>query len=129
MITIGAVEGNQPQVPSNPQGLSKQIAAEYSVTRVPLEFKMLQSYPNPFRQTASIRFQIPGSDKVKTSIEIMSIDGKVIRTLVNDDRVSGYYTVTWDGKGNNQNTMPSGTYLYRISAGSFNDIKRMVLLR
>ena len=90
---------------------------------------MFQSYPNPFRQRANIRFQIPGTEKVRTYIEILRIDGRVVMTLVNDDRSPGYYMVAWDGRGRSQETMPSGTYLYRIKAGGFRDVKRMVLMR
>ena len=121
-FSMGAVEGTQP-----PDGsLAKRTAV---VPHVPLEFGMYQSYPNPFRQRANIRFQIPGTDMVRTSIEILRIDGRLVMTLINDNRAPGYYTVAWNGRGSGQDVMPSGTYLYHIRAGGFNDIKRMVLMR
>jgi hypothetical protein len=123
-VSMGAMEGAQP-----PEGsLAKRTVAGI-LPHVPLEFGMFQSYPNPFRQMANIRFQIPGTEKVRTRIEILRIDGRVVTTLINDDRAPGYYIAKWDGYGRNQEAMPSGPYLYRISAGSFRDVKRMVLMR
>jgi hypothetical protein len=123
-ITIGAVEGAQP-----PEGSLAKKAVAGNLPMVPLEFGMFQSYPNPFRQRAHIRFQIAGTGSVKTFIEILRIDGRVVRTLVNDEREPGYYLVAWDGIGNGGESVPVGTYLYRIRAGSFHNVKRMVLLR
>ncbi|MBN2037943.1 MAG: DUF1565 domain-containing protein [Chitinispirillaceae bacterium] len=125
-VSMGAVEGAQP---AGGENLAKRAAASAEGVRLPMEFGLSQSYPNPFRQTANIRFQIPGTERVRTCIEILRFDGRVVKTLVNDERAPGYYQVAWDGRGNSREALPSGSYLYRIKAGNFYNVKRMVLMR
>ncbi|MBN2035791.1 MAG: S8 family serine peptidase [Chitinispirillaceae bacterium] len=125
-VSMGAVEGTQP---AGGEGLAKRTLASAGGVRLPMEFGLSQSYPNPFRQMANIRFQIPGTERVRICIEILRFDGRVVKTLINDERSPGYYQVAWDGRGNSQEALPSGSYLYRIRAGSFHDVKRMVLMR
>jgi hypothetical protein len=127
-ITIGAVESAQS--PAQEQGLVKKaIASEGGNRQLPMKFGLSQSYPNPFRQIANIRFQIPGTKRVRTCIEILRFDGRVVKTLVNDERAPGYYQVKWNGRGNSNEALPSGSYLYRIKAGNYHNVKKMVLVR
>jgi hypothetical protein len=125
-ITIGAVEGAQPVIKTLAKKALALIKNELSA---PLEFKMYESYPNPFRQAATIRFQIPGTERLKTSINIVNLKGRVIKTLVNETKSPGFYTVSWDGRGKNNQAIPGGTYLCRLNTGKFHDVKRMVLIR
>lgn len=99
------------------------------ITNMPIVSKMYQSFPNPFRQMTSIRFEIPGAQNVLVKMEIINLQGKLIRTLVNGDRAPGIYSVSWDGKGNNNMAIPSGTYLCRFRAGSFSDNKKIVMVK
>jgi hypothetical protein len=123
-ITIGAVEGAQCIAKRNMGGSPQSIKPD-----LPAVYKLNQNYPNPFLNYTTIRYQIPGTNKVDVRIDIISIDGKLIKTLVNDNRVPGYYTVTWDGLGNNQRRVPSGNYLYILRSGKFKDIKLITILK
>ena len=123
-VTIGAVEGAQPA--EKKKGLAKEAIAGIIA---PLEFKMYGNYPNPFRQATAIRFQIPGTEILITSIDILSLNGRVIKTILNESKTPGYYTVSWDGRGNSNQAIPGGTYLYRLKAGNYHDVKRMILLK
>jgi hypothetical protein len=121
-ITIGAVEGSQPSV----KGLAKEAIAGINT---PLEFKMYSNYPNPFRQATTIRFQIPGTENLITSIDIININGRLIKTIINENKSPGFYAVSWNGRGDNNQTIPGGMYLCRLKAGNYHDVKRMTLLK
>ena len=89
---------------------------------IPKEFKLSQNYPNPFNPTTKIDYQLPKSAKVV--IKVYDILGKLVRELVNENKEAGYYTVTFDGTN-----YASGVYFYRINAGDFNAVKKMVLVK
>ena len=55
--------------------------------------------------------------------------GQEIRTLVDENQSTGFKTIVWDGKDSFNNLVPSGIYLYKIKAGNFIQIHKMVLLK
>ncbi len=89
---------------------------------LPQEFALEQNYPNPFNPTTEIHFALPRDANVK--IEVFSVRGRQVTTVVNQPMKSGHHSVTWDGR-----TFASGTYFYRIRAGDFVAVRKMVLLR
>jgi hypothetical protein len=89
---------------------------------IPDKFALFQNYPNPFNPTTAIRYQLPKESKV--SIKIYDILGEQILELVNETKQAGIYIVELNAKD-----LPSGTYIYRISAGSFTQTKKMILLK
>jgi len=97
--------------------------------QVPSRFDLLQNYPNPFNPSTRIRFSIPskngrGGEWEKVVLEVYDVLGREVRTLVNEDLPPGSYEVTWDATG-----MPSGVYLYKLTAGSFTQTRKMILMR
>jgi hypothetical protein len=88
----------------------------------PSKFELSQNFPNPFNPTTNISFGLPVDSKV--TIKIYDISGRVIRTLLNDTKAAGYYTVMFDASG-----LSSGTYFYKIEADKFSEVKRMLLLK
>ncbi|MFQ6094078.1 MAG: choice-of-anchor D domain-containing protein, partial [bacterium] len=104
--------------------------------RLPETWSLEQNYPNPFNPVTTIRYALAVtgerglvSSPVHTTLKIYNILGQEIRTLVDEPKEPGYYTVTWDGKDSFGNDVTSGIYFYRLTAGSYNDTKRMVLLK
>jgi hypothetical protein len=89
---------------------------------VPSEFSLSQSYPNPFNSTAAIEFNIPVTENVK--LEIFNLLGQKVETVVDSRLDAGNHTVYWNAGGQS-----SGVYFYKLTAGSFEDIKRMTLLK
>jgi hypothetical protein len=89
----------------------------------PKETSLSQNYPNPFNPSTEIRFSI-GSNS-QTSLLVYDLLGREVATLVNEKKSAGTYTVTWNAAAN----MPSGVYYYRLSAGSFTEVKKLVLLK
>ena len=94
--------------------------------QTPTEFSLAQNYPNPFNPSTKIRYSIPdvGSGLAQTVLKVYDILGNEVATLVNEEKPAGVYEVTFDAS-----ELSSGIYFYKISAGSFNETKKMILLR
>ncbi len=91
-------------------------------TEIPGEFKLENNYPNPFNPETNIRYQLPKASMV--SIKLYDIAGREVATLVNENHFAGYYNYQFNANG-----LSSGIYFYKIQAGEFSDIKRMVLIK
>jgi len=89
---------------------------------LPKEFRLFQNYPNPFNGNSRIKYSIPQSSNV--IIKVFDVLGKEIELLVNDEKTAGTYEVNW-----NAANLPSGVYFYRLQAGNFVEIKKMILLK
>jgi hypothetical protein len=93
----------------------------------PSEFLLSQNYPNPFNPATNFQFSL--SKFVHVKIDIFNIVGQKVRTLVNEEMRPGVYIADWDGKDGNGNFVSSGIYFYRMQAGDFSDMKKMLLLK
>ena len=62
-------------------------------------------------------------------VEVFDLNGRRVATLADADVPAGVYHVPWDGRNTNGKPMGSGMYYYRLKAGGFVDVKRMILLR
>ena len=89
---------------------------------IPKEYKLYYNYPNPFNPVTKIKFDVPKPDYV--SIIIYDILGREIAELVNEQLQPGTYEVDFDGTN-----YPSGVYYYILTAQSFSQTKRMVLIK
>jgi len=87
------------------------------------QFNLYQNYPNPFNPVTSIEYYLPKQTMV--TLSVYDILGREVASLVNNEvRQAGLQSVTFDGKN-----LASGIYYYKISAGDFSDIKRMMLVK
>jgi flagellar hook assembly protein FlgD len=92
--------------------------------------KLGQNYPNPFNPVTRIEYWVPGgAAQSRVDLVIYDVRGARVRTLVAGEKVSGRYAVDWDGRNNDGTPVSSGVYFYRMTAGSFADTRRMVLLK
>ena len=105
--------------------LSPEAGDETPVT--PLATYLEQNYPNPFNPSTRIAFGL--FEQGHVALRIYDAAGKLVRTLVNERREAGIYGDVWDGKDSAGQTAASGVYFYNLSAGSFKETKKMVLLR
>ncbi len=92
-----------------------------SFLHLPGEFKITAS-PNPFNPSTAISYQLSANSHV--SLRIYDTAGRLVSTLVNGYREAGSHEVTFDGT-----SLPSGVYLYRLEAGEFSAVGKMVLLK
>lgn len=94
---------------------------------LPTAFKVEQNYPNPFNPETTIKYQAPKNTHIR--MNIYSINGQKIRTLVNEEKQAGYYTVVWDGKNDGGMNVASGIYIMQIRAGEYVNVIKMSLLK
>jgi hypothetical protein len=95
--------------------------------RIPESFVLGQNYPNPFNMQTEIYYELSNSSYVE--LDIYNILGQRIRQLVSEHKDAGVYQVSWDGRDETGREVASGIYLYRLSAGSFIETKKMNILK
>ncbi|MBU8920541.1 MAG: T9SS type A sorting domain-containing protein [Bacteroidales bacterium] len=93
----------------------------------PNAFGLSQNIPNPFNPTTEIRYSLAFGCHVR--LDIYNILGQRVATLVDCSQERGYRTARWDGKNTNGASVSSGIYFYKLQAGSFEETKKMILLR
>jgi hypothetical protein len=102
---------------------------EESVNR-PREIHLGQNHPNPFNPVTSIQYSVYGGQKpVHATLRVFNIIGQLVRTLVDEEKLPGAYSVTWDGKDERGNDVSSGVYFYQLRAREQTETKKMVLLK
>ncbi|MFQ6113578.1 MAG: T9SS type A sorting domain-containing protein, partial [bacterium] len=93
----------------------------------PVDFSLSQNYPNPFNPETEIRFQLPEASHVE--LKIFNISGQEICTLMNAQYEPGFHSVRWNAKDRQGKAVSSGVYFYQLLAGSFTQVKKMILRR
>lgn len=88
----------------------------------PKSFHVYQNYPNPFNPVTNIRFDLPEKSHVR--LTVYNALGQQVARLIDREMSAGFKGITWDASN-----MPSGIYFYRIEAGSYSQVKRMVLIK
>jgi hypothetical protein len=94
---------------------------------VPGEFQLGQNYPNPFNPTTTIEYKVPARANVE--ISIFNILGQKVATVVNDVHEAGSHRATWNGRDLSGKLAASGVYFYSLKSGSFEQVKKMMLMK
>lgn len=111
----------------SPEFEGGNIAINPAQKVVPDAFALNQNYPNPFNPSTEVAYDLPEAGNV--NLEVYNILGQRVKTLVNGYQDAGSYTVTWNGDDEGGGTVASGVYFYRITSGTYKDIKKMVLMK
>jgi hypothetical protein len=90
--------------------------------QIPTQYSLSQNYPNPFNPSTKIKYQMPKSGL--TTLKIYDILGKEVATLVNENKMAGYYEINFDAS-----QLASGIYIYQLKANDFVFSKKMILLK
>jgi len=85
-------------------------------------FELYQNYPNPFNPGTKIKFSVPGESFV--SLKVYNVLGNEISSLINEEKQAGEYVVEFNGAN-----LPSGLYIYELSAGSYLSAEKMMLIK
>ena len=94
---------------------------------IPGEFALHQNYPNPFNPVTNIRFDIPEMSFAR--MDIYNILGQRIRTLFHGAVEPGYHLAQWDGKNDAGEELPTGMYMYKLHAGTYIAMEKLVLMK
>lgn len=89
---------------------------------LPSDYSLEQNYPNPFNPSTNIRFSIPQNEFV--TLKVYNTLGQEVAALINEFLNAGTYEINFNAAG-----LPSGLYFYSISAGKFNSVKKMMLIK
>jgi flagellar hook assembly protein FlgD len=85
------------------------------------------NYPNPFNPSTTVAFGVATEGRV--TLKIYSIDGRLVRTLVDEARIPGTYREIWDGTSDRGTRVASGTYITRMVAPDRTQVNRMMLIK
>jgi hypothetical protein len=91
-------------------------------TEVPERFSLKQNFPNPFNPSTKINYDLPKTGFV--TMKIYDVTGKVVANLISQNQNAGRYSIDFIA-----GDFPSGTYFYKLEAGDFSEVKRMVLVK
>ena len=94
---------------------------------LPTEYALVQNFPNPFNPETVIEYQLPEDSYV--TITIYNVLGQEIRRLVDERMPGGFYTVVWDGTNGLGEYVASGIYFFRMQAGDFISVRKMMMLK
>jgi len=103
-------------------------AVDEQPNSVPERYSLLQNYPNPFNPATVIRYSLGVGQSFLTvypvSLKVYDMLGQTVATLVDESQAPGEHTAQWDATN-----VPSGMYFYRLQAGSFSDVKKMIYIK
>lgn len=94
--------------------------------KLPDEYLLSQNYPNPFNSATLINYRLPKQSKVV--VTIYNILGQEVSKLVDEVKPAGFHQVSWEGKNSQGQQLGSGVYFYKMTAGEFVQVKRLLLL-
>ena len=100
----------------------KSITSVDEEETLPVEYSLQQNYPNPFNPETTIAFTLPENERVK--IKIYDVLGREVNTIIDKEMPSGKHEVKF-----NALNYASGVYFYRLEAGNFIEVKKMILLK
>jgi hypothetical protein len=125
------IDAGNPNSPLDPDSTRCDIGALYFdqtadindlVLKIPRNFYLSQNYPNPFNSSTLIKYKLYLQSHV--IIEIYNLMGRKVATLLDDIQQAGYYQMIWNAKD-----LSSGIYFYKLQAGGFVEIRKMLLIK
>lgn len=124
------IDAGDPDSPFDPDSTIADMGAFYfdqqtgidDTRSIPNGFVLSQNYPNPFNATTTIQYSL--SEPSDVIVEVYDILGRKVETINEDNQTAGMHQLIW-----NASVQPSGIYFYRIQAGNYGEIRKMVLLK
>jgi hypothetical protein len=98
------------------------VGVSQTGNEIPEKFNLFQNYPNPFNPVTKIKFDLPNGSA--TMLAIYNILGKEVMVLTDQFLQAGSYSIELDASN-----LPSGVYFYKLQAGNFTDVGKMVLVK
>ncbi len=128
MVVFGGRDGGYLNDLWSLNNLSPPTAiSELDEQHLPAQITLAQNYPNPFNPATNIEFQISASRFV--TLDVYDVSGRLVKTLVRENRSPGNYTERWDGTNQFGQQVGSGVYFYRIESAGYTITQKMLLTR
>ena len=102
--------------------LSELVSVSKEVNLSPKDYKLSPNYPNPFNPSTQISYSLPSATNVK--LIVYNTSGQIVKVLENGFKNAGNYSINF-----NASDLPSGIYFYKLEAGQFSQVKKMMLLK
>ncbi len=112
------VENQESIVLTNPNLTSLSVASE----TIPEKFELFQNYPNPFNPSTTIKFSLPKASQV--TLKVYNVLGQVVAELLDKDLLAGAHQIEFNAVSH-----ASGVYIYRLEAGEFTAVKKLLLVK
>jgi hypothetical protein len=120
---VGYAVGDSGTILKTNDGGGPMVSVKYGQsTQTPREFSLCQNYPNPFNPATTISFSIPS--RLFVSLKVLDALGREVTVLFSEELSAGTYSQQWSTTG-----LASGVYFYRLQAGSFTEVMKLILLR
>ena len=110
----------------NNQDLLVEMAQTTGV-EIPAVHALHQNFPNPFNPMTTIKYALPQAEDVR--LAVYGVDGRLVRTLVDEHREAGSHEVVWRGDDAAGRRVATGTYFYVINAGDFHQVRKLSLVK
>lgn len=110
-------------------GLANNKSKKYDIKQisVPSEVVLSDNYPNPFNPITQIKYGLPKRQKVR--LDVYSIDGKIVKTLVDGSISAGYHIANWDATNTEGAKVSSGVYIYQLRCSNKLFTKKMIFAK
>lgn len=108
-------------------GSTPTAIEEVEEAATPDAYELGDGYPNPFNATTTIEFKVSRNGHVK--LEVYNMSGQLVASLVNQELRAGSYRTEWDARDLQGAEVSSGTYIYRMTAGTFVENRKLTLLK
>jgi len=96
-------------------------------TVLPTVSNLSGNYPNPFNPSTTIRYSVKEKGSVK--LDIYNSKGQKVKSLVNESKAAGNYNIVWDGRDDQNRSVASGVYFYRMTCDSYSATKKMIMMK
>ncbi len=106
---------------------SYPVSVNEPIDTRPMTFVLDQNYPNPFNSSTRISYIVPNHADVE--LKIFDLNGRVVKTLINEALDAGSHDVTWNGTNEFGEDVPTGVYLYQLRAGDLVAAKKLLLVK
>ncbi|KAA3597655.1 MAG: T9SS C-terminal target domain-containing protein [Calditrichaeota bacterium] len=124
---ISDVETNGLETKHEEQAQTVKFTLDEEIAQTKLHYVLAQNFPNPFNPSTQINFQIAKTQDVR--LQVYNLKGELVKEIVNEKMNKGSHSANWNGTDNFGNQVSSGTYFYKISAGTFTQTNKMILLK
>ncbi len=107
--------------------LGTTLSGNITSPKKPVTFNLAQNFPNPFNPSTTIEYSVQSTDNIQ--IKIFNSIGQLVKTLVDEVKTPGEYSVVWNGQDDGGLLVSSGVYFYQITTKDFISSKKMILLK